>query len=110
MCGDLAKERRCIEERDIYIQRQNLLEEVRLLGEREREMLKSAEVASERVLVEKFDREKGSEGLRSREEKVRQREDDMETRLRMERERMKIDLDRFVYLRKLTKLHRHYLF
>lgn len=91
---DLLQQKKEMEEREIFLQRQNLLEEIKQLREKEAAFKQTADsyLQLNKTDTSKFDRLK--EELRAREAKLRVAEEDFEKRLNNEREHMKIDLDR----------------
>ena len=91
---ELLKQKKEMEDREMYIQRQSLLEEVKQLRDKEAAFKQSTEAYMQlnRMDTSKFDR--CNEELRARENKLKQAEDDFEKRLHSERERIKIDMDR----------------
>ena len=97
----LLKERREREERELFQQRQKLLEEMKQLREKEsdfkRSILAQTKLGeSDTAKIERIENE-----LKRREERVRQSEVDIDTRLKDEREKIKIDLERTYSQREL---------
>lgn len=91
---DMLKQRRELEEREIFIQRQHLLDEMKQLRDKETEFKRSVESQTKFLQIDATKYEKLEEDLRKRESQLKQAQVDLETRLRDERERIKIDLER----------------
>lgn len=91
---DLLKQKKEMEEREIFLQRQNLLEEIKQLREKEAAFKQTADsyLQLNKTDTSRFDRL--NEELRAREAKLKAAEEDFQKRLNSEREHMKIDLDR----------------
>ena len=91
---ELLKQKKEMEERELYMQRQSLLEEVKQLRDKETAFKQSTEnyLKLSQTDTSRFD--KLNEELKARETKLKQAEDDFEKRLNSERERIKIDMDR----------------
>jgi hypothetical protein len=87
-------QKRDIEEREIYLQRQQLLEEMKQLREKEAEMKKNFE---SQLKVNKDDANKYQhleDELKKRESMLKMAENDYDKKLKDEKERIRIDLER----------------
>lgn len=88
------KQKKELEEREIFIQRQHLLDEMKQLREQEAQFKRSAEAQTKFMQIDSKKYEKMEEDVRKREEKLRLDQAEMEARLRDERQRIKLDLER----------------
>ena len=91
---ELTRQRREMEERELFVQRQALLGEVGQLREREAAFRQSSEASVQLGRVDAVRFERMGDELRVREGRLKQAEEEFERRLGGERERIKIDLDR----------------
>lgn len=91
---ELLKQKKTMEERELFVQRQALLDEVKQLREREAAFKQSTEACMQLNKVDTLKFDKLNEEIKMREDKLKRAEEDFEKRLHSERERIKIDLDR----------------
>ena len=91
---ELLKQKKELEEREIFTQRQHLLDEIKQLRAKEEAFKESTSVQSRMNMTDSTKYDKLCEELKAREAKLKQQEEEFETKLRSERERLKIDLDR----------------
>lgn len=92
--NDLLKQRKDFEEREIFVQRQHLLDEMKQLKEREVDFKKSTEMQAKFYHTDASKYEKLDDELKKRELKLQQEQEQFDLRLRDERERIKLDLER----------------
>lgn len=90
----ILNHRRELEEREIFIQRQHLLDEMKQLREKENDMKKNFEFQLKLIGSDSSKYEAIEERLKKREADLKAAEMDFESRLRNERERIKQDLER----------------
>lgn len=88
------KQKKELEEREIYIQRQHLLDEMKQLREQEAQFKRSVEAQTKFMQIDSTKYDKLEEDLKKREENLRLVQAEMEARLRDEREKIKLDLER----------------
>lgn len=91
---EFMKQKREMDEREMFLQRQHLLDEIKQLREKEAEFKRSIESQSKYLRVDSDKYEKIEQDFKSRELKLKLAEDGFESRLRDERERIKIDLEK----------------
>ena len=91
---EILKQKNQADEREVYLQRQHLLEEVKQLRDKELDQRRSMESQLKIVQLDSDRFERMEEDLRKRELQLKQSEKDMESKLRDERERIKLDLER----------------
>jgi hypothetical protein len=92
--SDLIKQRKEIEERELYMQRQHLLDEMKQLKEREADFKRNAEMQIKFYQTDTSKYDKLDQDLKQRELKLKQDQETFDQRLRDERERIKLDLER----------------
>jgi len=90
----ILNHKRELEEREIFIQRQHLLDEMKQLREKENDMKKNFEFQLKLIGNDSSKYEAIDEKLKKREADLKAAEVDFENRLRNERERIKQDLER----------------
>ncbi|RNA34647.1 Oral-facial-digital syndrome 1 [Brachionus plicatilis] len=88
------KQKKELEEREIYIQRQHLLDEIKQLREQEAQFKRTVEAQTKFMQIDSSKYEKIEEDLKKREEKLRLNQAELEARIRDEREKIKLDLER----------------
>ena len=91
---DMSKQRREIEDRDLFLQRQKLLDEMKLMREQESEFKKNIEWRARISTVDMSKQERLEEAVKKRETAVKLAEEELDIRLRNEREKIKLDLER----------------
>ena len=91
---ELMKQRRELEERELFIQRQHLLDEIKDLRRQEAEFKHSIELQTEKSnqINEKY--QKLEDDLKKRESLLKQTQSNIDMLLRDEREKIKLDLER----------------
>lgn len=91
---ELLKHRRELEDREMFNQRQKMLDELKQLHEKEAEYKRMLDAYAKTAQSDASRYDKLEEELKRREARLRQAESDLEARLRDERERMKLDVER----------------
>jgi hypothetical protein len=91
---EMLKQRNQAEEREIYLQRQHLLEEIKQVREKEADQRRNADAQIRLVQIDAGRCERMDEELRRREAQLRQSEKEIEERVRDEREKIKLNLER----------------
>ncbi len=92
--NDLLKQKKELEEHELFIQRQHLLNEMKQLKEREAEFRRNTEAQSKFNQIDAGKYEKLDEDLKKRELNLKQEQELFDQKLRDERERIKLDLER----------------
>ncbi len=91
---EMLKQKNQAEEREIYLQRQHLLEEIKQLREKETDMRKNTESQLRLIQIDSSRFERIEEDLKKREIQLKQSEKEIESKVRDEREKMKLNLEK----------------
>ncbi|CAF0846549.1 unnamed protein product [Brachionus calyciflorus] len=91
---ELFKQKKELEEREIFLQRQKLLDEIKNLRDQEAQFKKSFEAQGKLLQIDANKYEKLDEDLKRREERLRLSEKDLDMKLRDEKEKIKLDIER----------------
>jgi hypothetical protein len=91
---EMLKQRNQAEEREIYLQRQHLLEEIKQLREKEADQRRNTESQLRIIQIDSGRFERIEEDLKKREIQLKQSEKEIELRVRDEREKMKLTLEK----------------
>lgn len=91
---EIIRHRRTIEEKEIFLQRQTILEDLASLRERENEFKRSSEAQNQKLEVELIRVKQLEDDMRKREFQLKLLEEDYETRLKNEKEKIRFDMER----------------
>jgi hypothetical protein len=91
---EMLNQKKSIQEQELFFQRQNLIEEIKQLREKEATFKQSIEASLKLNQIDSTKYDKINEELKNKELKFKQKEENFEKLLQNEKEKIKIDLDR----------------